>query len=1047
MDLGFDIGFERPWYLLLLLMLPLMWVLSFNSLAGLGNWRRMFALLIRTAVFTLLVMALANTQWRESTDRLTVIYVLDQSDSIPQAKRDLMLDYVEKAVNTHRREHKRDKAGVIIFGANAKIEIAPFDGKMPWVDRIESGFDLETGATSLESALKLAKASFPEDTARRVVIISDGNENLGDSLSMAQAMAEDGVGIDVIPIELIAEAEVSVEKIVLPTDIRKGQEFLAKVVLNNDSVATEDNPDGIVRGKLRLVQKTAQNEQLIAEQDIELTPGKNIRTFSHVIEQSSVFTFDAAFVPEDDTQDLIQQNNTASAFTHVRGKGRVLLIEDAFYEGEFLHLIETLQANAIEVDVMGTDQLFTSAAELLQYDSVILANVARASGDDDSTEIHSFSDAQIRMLTRNCEEMGCGLVMLGGNRSFGAGGWSNSDLEKAMPVDFQIKNSKISAVGALALMMHACEMANGNHWETMIARKSIEILGPMDYCGVVEWSNFGGTPRWLWKFKDGETPEVLGIDRISGNRKKMMGMVGRMASGDMPDFNGPMKLALNGLSQVKASMKHMIIISDGDPTPPTKKLLKGYIDNKIKISTVAIGTHGAAGNKTLLDIATATGGKYYIVKDPRTLPEIYQREARKVAKPVIKESRTGMQLRKTSESDAHEILQGIDIGDMPPFIGYVMTTVKSNPLVQQLALASDPNDDGENSTVLATWRYGVGRATAFTSDAGHIWTNDWLNNPMYEKLFVQMIRHSMRPIKESANFTVATELKDNKARIVVTALDDQDEFLNFLDVKGRGMGPNIDGFDVNFNQVGPGRYVAEYDVQGSGNYLFSLFPGEDYERLTTGINIPYSTEYSDRDSNIALLDSLSQMKPTGGEIGATIDGKFTPTGVNDLLGINTFRPTLSHAIGITDAWPFLLVICATAFFADVFIRRVSIDLFGWVGRGYAYAKSFFVKTESEQRQSNISRLQSRKKEIEKSIETRRAATRFEPEVDEKMTGRQKLDQVIGSEMEKTPKAAPKIQRDKSLDVEGDTSYTSRLLDAKRKAQNKQGGNKRPDQDS
>ncbi len=51
------------------------------------------------------------------------------------------------------------------------------------------------------------------------------------------------------------------------------------------------------------------------------------------------------------------------------------------------------------------------------------------------------------MLVRNTEELGCGLVMLGGPNSFGAGGWANTELEKAMPVDFQIKSTKVVPVG------------------------------------------------------------------------------------------------------------------------------------------------------------------------------------------------------------------------------------------------------------------------------------------------------------------------------------------------------------------------------------------------------------------------------------------------------------------------------------------------------------------------------------------------------------------------------------------------------------------------
>jgi hypothetical protein len=200
MDFGFYLTFERPWFFLLLLILPPLWLLSLNSLAGLGHWRRWLAILLRTLVLLLLIAALAGTQWQRKTDKLTVIYLLDQSESVPRDKRDFMMRYVVEEVRAHRRAKSADMAGIIVFGAEAKIEVPPFDGDLPVADRIESLVDLNVSATHIEAALKLAKASFPEDTARRVVLVSDGNENLGDALSVAQAMAADGIGIDVIAI-------------------------------------------------------------------------------------------------------------------------------------------------------------------------------------------------------------------------------------------------------------------------------------------------------------------------------------------------------------------------------------------------------------------------------------------------------------------------------------------------------------------------------------------------------------------------------------------------------------------------------------------------------------------------------------------------------------------------------------------------------------------------------------------------------------------------------------------------------------------------------
>ncbi len=1034
MNLGFEFGFDRPWFLLLFLLLPLIWILSFHSLAGLGRWRRIFALFFRSLVFSLLVLALAQTQWRQSTDRLTVIYLLDQSASIPQEKREFMLDYVYHSVNRYRREHQRDMAGVIIFGGNAKIEAAPFDGELPLIGRIESDFDLQTDATSLEAALKLAKASFPEDTARRIVLITDGNENLGDAVSMAQAMAEDGTGIDVVPVDLLATAEVSVDKVVLPSDIRKGQEFEARVVLTNDSQVDPNSGNGAVTGKLRLTQKTSQREELVAEQTVTLEPGKNVIGFEHKIDRSDVFTFEATFVPDSKQQDGLSQNNRASAFTHVRGKGRVLLIEDGNYPGEFISLREALQANAIEVDVMPSTKLYSSAAELLQYDSIILANVPRSTsgpqafdndGNPQAMEAESFSDQQVRMLVRNCEEFGCGIVMIGGDRTLGAGGWANSELEKAMPVDFQIKNDKIDAVGALVLMLHACEMANGNHWQTVIARKSIEVLGPMDYCGVIEWNNFGAAPSWLWTMP-------TGVDRVSQNRNTMMGMVSRMAMGDMPDFNSPMKLALAGLKNTNAAMKHMIIISDGDPTPPTNQILQDYIKNKIKISTVVVGSHTL--NTPMQRIAKVTGGSFYVAKNPRALPKIFQREARRVAKPVIKESIGGMQIIPVSLADSHEILQGIDPSKLPPLYGYVMTTIKKNSLVEQLWIANDPADNRENTTLLATWRYRNGRTTVFTSDGGQKWIADWIGTEEFGKLFTQIVRHSMRPITESANFTVGTEVKDNRAKIVINALDDKEDFLNFLNINARGIDPELNGFDLDFKQVGPGRYIAEFDTSQPGNYLFSIFPGEGYERLTAGINMPYSSEYADRESNRALLDSLAHFKPSGGEEGEIIEGPLTQSGLDRLLATDTFRPTLSQTVGVQDVWPLLIVICGTMFFADVFVRRVALQ-FDWIG---AYISEFKLRRKTPDIQHSMARLQSRKAEIEKEIASKRAKTRFAPETDDNASGREQLEKVIGDEIDEIADRRRPKKRDTSLDVvQEEQSYTSRLLDAKRKAQKKQ----------
>ncbi len=226
------LGFDHPNYLWLLLALPLLWWIGYRSLGVLGRFRRWFALLFRTAVWTAIVFALAGVQLVWVSDRMTVMYLLDQSESIPQAKRQVMLDYVIKNVRRHRVEDRNDRAGIVVFGRDASIEIPPFDENIPPLRRLESMLG-GTDATNLETALNLAQASMPEDTSRRIVVVTDGNENLGQARKLAARVADAGIGIDVVPVVLESSREVLTEKIDVPENIRKGQPFEMRVVVNN----------------------------------------------------------------------------------------------------------------------------------------------------------------------------------------------------------------------------------------------------------------------------------------------------------------------------------------------------------------------------------------------------------------------------------------------------------------------------------------------------------------------------------------------------------------------------------------------------------------------------------------------------------------------------------------------------------------------------------------------------------------------------------------------------------------------------------------------
>lgn len=1022
--------FEQPQWLWLLALLPLVWWVGFDPLRRLGSVRRWLALTLRTIVFVLLVVALARIQWKQTTDRMTVFFLLDQSESIPIESRRFMLDYAANAVAQHRRVAEGDLAGVVVFGNDARIEVAPYDGELPLIGRLESAHALRFDATNLEAALKIAKAAFLEGTARRIVVISDGNENLGNARRLARSLARDGIGIDVIPVELLSRSEISVVQVDLPSDVRLDQDFDVRVVLNYETGDAAPDPNQTVSGMLRLIQRAGvQTTSSVSDREerITLRPGKNVLTFRQKLVNPGLHTLRAIFTP--DGNDFNQNNNEASAFTHIRGKASVLMIEDGSHLGEFGTFVERLRQEDFEVYTTTTAAPFSSLADLMAYDCVVLANVSRASDSLVGT-VDEFSDDQIQQLVRNTEELGCGLLVLGGDRSFGVGGWTGTELEKALPVDLQIDNDKVRATGAIVLVMHASEIGRANFWQQLVVLETIKLLGGSDYCGVVDWQP--GGCAWLWRLPNG-------VDRVGTNRQLMLKRVRQMAPGDMPDFEPSMRMALDGLTsrRINPSVRHMVIISDGDPTPPGATILQDFIDNKIPISTVAIGAHSQP--TTMQDIAARTGGKFYNVPDAdgAALPKIVQRETRRIAKPLIKENAAGIPVGMTDNAAIHPVLAGIEPGSIDPITGYVMTTRKNHPLVETLLEASVPEAEREHATIAAVWQYGAGRSAVVTTDGGNKWAASWVPADYYDKLYAQLVRYLMRPVGNSGDIVLTTDIDQGRARVIVSAMNPGGEPLDFLDLKGRGVDPSNNGFDIRFEQVAPGRYAGEFPADQAGNYLFSLFPGKDFATVMSGVTVPASAEYFDRKSNDALLSELAAMQPSGGQTGTLVADSFAADSLGRLLQFDPFRRTLQSNFVTSDLWPWLLLCFGVLFATDVGVRRMALSL-AWVGRWSAQVIARFrgKPAEASEVQQNIARLRARKAEIR----GQQPAPAFQPEVEPGRateTGAEQLESALAQHAPKIQEPAP--PRTVESAESDEPTFTSKLLDVKRRAQKKPPG--------
>jgi hypothetical protein len=479
------------------------------------------------------------------------------------------------------------------------------------------------------------------------------------------------------------------------------------------------------------------------------------------------------------------------------------------------------------------------------------------------------------------------------------------------------------------------------------------------------------------------------------------------------------------LQKAQAALKHMIVLTDGMTQGSNFTQMASQMQRLgITTSSVAIGNDAAV--PLLEGIAQAGGGKYYMVRDPRAIPRIFMKEARRVARPLVYEDAKGFR-PKVNGFDF--MLSGI-ADPLPPLTGFVMTTVKANPLVE-VAITSPVPNKPENATILASWTYGLGRTVALTTDDGGRWAKSWADWSNYEKFYNQVVRWSMRPAGDAVNFTVASETTDGQVRVVVTALDQQHEFLNFLDLGGTVVGPKLDARPMQLRQTAPGRYVGNFDAKDTGSYFLVLNPGGGRPALRTAVNVPYSPEFSDRGTNSALLERLAALPTRSGPAGTVVRDPSARDDLEQLLAVDTFRHNLVSATRTSDAWPQVLWLAGLVFLGDVMTRRVRVS-FEWVPK--LAARTMAVLTRRRQAPAAapyLERLRSRKNEVVESLAAKRAEARFEP-------SQPPGDEVVLPELANT---APNTAPDKAVPPAAsltpnapsdDDAYTSRLLKAKRK---------------
>lgn len=863
-----NLSFVHPQSLYLLVLVPLLAALALMGRRRPNRTRFWIGLLLRIVGLMAIILALAGAQLRTQADTLTAVFMLDVSDSVPepeQARGEALIRQAISAMPTG------DRAAIVVFGQDALVE------RLAVEDRLLSGLTSVplTVRTDIASALQLALALFPDEGAKRLVLLSDGRENVGQAVSQAELAAAHGIELTYISLgQPDADAEALIESLEAPAGVRLGQSFDLTAVIRSTAGGG---------ATLRILA----DGRLIHSQEVRLQPGDNRFLIPVEADETGFRRFEAQLVPDADTR---LQNNQASAFTVIEGPPRVLLVEGQPGEGD--NLATALRGAEMEVVVVPPAEIPTTLPELAAYESVILANVAA-----DQLPAEALPALQVYV-----RELGKGLLMTGGETAFGAGGYLRTPLEETLPVDMDVRSKEQTPNLALVLVidksgsMGRCHCDNPDLDQTYtrqevgqpkvdIAKEAImraaAALGPQDYMGVVA---FDEVARWALDVQP--VLDVITLERS----------IGMIQAAGQTNIRSGVEAAYAALQEVDARFKHVILMTDGwVHSGELTAMADEMREQGITLSVVAAGGGSA---EYLTELAEAGGGRYYPAVDILRVPDFFLKETiTAVGEYIIEEPFYPL------PSMSSPVLRGLDPTLLPPLLGYNGTTPKSTARIALETPRGDP--------LLATWQYGLGRAAAWTSDLKGQWASDWVVWEGFARFASQLVGWTL-PVPQVEGLDVRAELQDEQAVIRVGVSDTEGQPRSFLEGRAVLIGPDLEPLETELTQVGAGQYEASAALSQPGTYLVqvSIKDGEEMVgRQTLGLVVPYSPEYKTSGADPSLLDELARITG-GGEL---------PEPVAAFLH-NLPAADRAHALSRT-----LLLLAALLFPLDVAVRRVMLD--------------------------------------------------------------------------------------------------------------------------
>ena len=857
-----------PWFLaaLALVLVLELWVSWRSRGVPPRQWR--WGLAVRGVITGLLVLALVNPVLPRTSEEVTTVFVVDASASMGDS-----LQSARSWVQAAMTEAGDGKWAVVEFGGDARI------GTPVGTSAYRPARGVERDSTNIARGLRLGESALSGETRQRIVLVSDGRSNSGDLQAEIDRLQALGVQVDVHTVAGETRTDAAVAGIEMPNKVNAEEAFEASV-----EVLSTITGSGVV--------ELHDDDGLIERREIDLQPGSNFVTFSVEAGLAGLQHLTARVVLGGDN---VPENDETVNAVEIEGPASILVVEGAGTDSSTL--VEVLEARGLLTETMSIGSL-PGLQELALHKALVLVDVS----------VRDLSEQKMATIGTFVRELGRGLVVVGGTHSYGLGGYRDTELEAILPVDSEATDAQREVGVAEVLLIDTSESMGACHCDesgvgseeggvnkTDISKaaaiRAIEALGSGDEVGLLAFSGLGNWVIPLQEFPSRDViEEGVGSLRPFGETRVIPAL----------------RDAAEALRESDKELKHIILFTDGFTTeldvgsdfvgaPFAGDLLEEVSKLAEEGITVSVVGTGEGAIPALEEVAEAGLGRFYPGRDLNEIPEIFVEETRLASRSYINEGEFYPAITSTAEAVRN-------LASSPPLLGYVATSPKPTADVQlQIGEFSDP--------LLASWRVGLGRVTAWTSDGGDKWAAQWAGWDGYADFWSNVIRDTF-PLAGAEGQQIRARIAD---QLMTVSLESSDGWPVGTDPVARISYPDGTSEEVRLDRTSDFEYSGIVPARQGGTYAV----GVSVERadgetavLSTIASRSFAAEYLPGEPDSGLLAGISTA--TGGRGEITAAQAFDAEGLEPGVSEQTYR------------WWFLLA-AALLWPLDVALRRLRIS--------------------------------------------------------------------------------------------------------------------------